>query len=626
MKRTVVVVALVAAVFAALPADASDFQIVNGTPAAAGEFPWMTAVLFDGGQGCGGAIIAPTWVLSAAHCFADDRGQLNSAPESITFVADATNWTQPGQTLQAAEIVLHPAYDATATANDIALVRLTAPTDIAPVAIAGPAHVGLNAPPTVGTVIGYGRITTDGPQSDTQLKVDIGVRPDGDCEGYGNYNPAVMVCAGDPTQDPNAPGDDSCPGDSGGPLVANVNGAPVQFGVVSFGGDCGVGLPGVYTRVTTFTEWVNGITGGTVTPGDPDPGPADDGPTGAGAPPMRIASGTGDDPVDQAIAMSQLIFQDEAEFGVLAVSANFPDALGGSALSSYLGPLLYVNELGQLEEPTLREFQRVLLPGSTIYILGGVNAISAEVEQTLVAAGFQAHRLGGIGREQTASLVADEVIATVNGGQAPPFGAVMVAYEGNWPDAVAAGQIASFWGIPILLTPTAQLGESARASLDAIFPEEVWVIGGTGVVSDTVVTQIEEITGPGTVTRLGGATRLETTAQVTVLNADELFPLAPEIFEFEGEPLDTPDIVVAVNLRRADGFAHVLAASQLTGNFGGVFFALEGEDGSISDQSNLDAICGLNAELVIAGGTNLVADTAVAQIQAASAGNGCVAP
>ena len=86
------------------------------------------------------------------------------------------------------------------------------------------------------------------------------------------------------------------------------------------------------------------------------------------------------------------------------------------------------------------------------------------------------------------------------------------------------------------------------------------------------------------------------------------------------------DIVVAVNLRRADGFAHVLAASQLTGNFGGVFFALEGEDGSIPDQSNIDAICGLNAELVIAGGTNLVADTAVAQIQAASAGNGCVAP
>ena len=53
------------------------------------------------------------------------------------------------------------------------------------------------------------------------------------------------------------------------------------------------------------------------------------------------------------------------------------------------------------------------------------------------------------------------------------------------------------------------------------------MIGGTGVVSDTIVTQIEEIIGAEDRDPLGGATRLETTAQVTVLNADELFPLAP---------------------------------------------------------------------------------------------------
>lgn len=103
----------------------------------------------------------------------------------------------------------------------------------------------------------------------------------------------------------------------------------------------------------------------------------------------------------------------------------------------------------------------------------------------------------------------------------------------------------------------------------------------------------------------------------------ELFPDAPEIFEFEGDALDSPEVVIAVNLRRADAFAHVLAASQLAGNFGGVFMALEADNGSVLDQSGLDAICGLNAEVLIAGGTNLVADTTIPQIQAASAGQGC---
>lgn len=611
----------------------SDYQIVSGTPAPAGAHPWMAAFLQDGGQVCGASVIAASWVLTAAHCVVDNRGQPSAQADQVSFVVNTTNWTQPGQTLTAAQIIPHPNYDPTTTNNDIALIRVNEAAQVTPVRLAGPGDAALESPPTTPRVIGYGTTRTDGPASETLLQVDVDVVDNATCaNSYPGLVASTMMCAGNPSTDSNNPGRDSCQGDSGGPLFVETGGGQVQIGVVSFGGECGVNDPGVYARVSTFLDWIQATTGGigqdappapdepVDTP--PDPGAGGQFPTGAAAEPIRY--GGSDDPVANAIAFSQQIFTRPGDFGVLALSGNFPDALGGSALASYRGPLLYVDALGQLGADTIREFQRAVPTGGTIYILGGVAVIGPEVDQQLIAAGFTVTRLAGPGRQQTAQLVAEEVLTRVNDGLEAPFGSVIVAFEGNWPDAVTVGQISAFWGIPILLTPTDALGGPAAEYLQTHAPANVIVTGGTAVVADSTVDQIEAITGPDSVIRLGGLTRLETGAQISEFNTLQLYPAFDEIFEVEGgEPFTAPEVIIAANLRRPDAFAHVLAASTLAGNFGGVFAPLELDDGTGVDQTVLDSVCGLDARVVAAGSTNLVPDTVLDQMRAASAGQGC---
>jgi hypothetical protein len=648
-RHAALIAVLVAAMtFAMLPASASpqdgstDFQIVNGRPAPEGAYPWMAAFLFDGGQGCGASVIGDQWILTAAHCVLDERGQPSGPNSSFSFVVDTNDWTQPGQRLTTAQVIAHPNYDPITLANDVALIRTNELTGVTPVRLAGPGDEALQEPPASVRVIGYGALATGADGSEQLLEVDVDVVDTDPCndallsQGLDPVERALHVCAGNPTDDSDNPGRDSCQGDSGGPLFA-VGEEPVQVGVVSRGGECGVIAPGVYMRVSGYRTWIEQNSGidlddpsapSSDVPDQPidDPGAGGEVPTGSDAAPLRIASGDGNDPVANAIDISRQIFTLPGEYGVLAASSRFPDALGGSALASYLGPLLYVDADGSLGQPTLIEFQRALDPGSTIFVLGGTAVISDDVVGQLQAAGFDVVRLGGDGRQETAKIVADAVIDVVNFGQGAPFDSVIISFEGDWPDAVTAGQISAFWGIPILLTPRDQLGGPAADYLVENQPSNVIVTGGTAVVSDAVIGEIEAITGPESTFRLGGETRLGTGAQITELNRFGLYPFFDEIFEIEGgEPFTDAEVVIAVNLRRPDAFAHVLAASTLAGTFGGVFAPLEGDDGSFVDQQVLDSICGLDARVIVIGGPDLVPDSSAAALAAATAGEGCTA-
>lgn len=262
---------LVSAVWAA-PAAPTTPEIVGGRPADPGEWQWQVALVFShsdslyAGLNCGGSLIGREWVLTAAHCF-----NFWTA-EHYNVVAGVHNLIapEPGfRRVPIAEVIIHPDYVTATSGNDIALLRLAEPIDARPaegetLPIAYARLVPADAGTLVGveaTVTGWGTLTSgllDYPPDLHEVEVPI-VANDECNAAYGGSITADMLCAGLP-----AGGRDSCQGDSGGPLVIFDEGSGYwwQAGIVSWGQGCGIpAIPGVYTRVSEYVEWLRETTG-----------------------------------------------------------------------------------------------------------------------------------------------------------------------------------------------------------------------------------------------------------------------------------------------------------------------------------------------------------------------------
>jgi len=263
-------VALVAGASAAAVAGAGqpDSRIVGGSATGIETVPWQVALVHDARfpgndfkrQFCGGSLIAPQIVQTAAHCVVggdpDDFGLTDRDPNDLDVVAGRTTLSSSsGQRLDVAGIAVDARYSAGSGAFDAAWLSLTgAPAaPAATIKIAGPGESSLWAPGAMTFVSGWGTTSEGGSRSDT-LKVAITpVIDDSTCDSlggvYANFSAVSMVCAGVLSG-----GTDSCSGDSGGPLTAPgfVGSAPVSrlVGAVSFGDGCArPNAPGVYTRI-----------------------------------------------------------------------------------------------------------------------------------------------------------------------------------------------------------------------------------------------------------------------------------------------------------------------------------------------------------------------------------------
>ena len=242
-------------------------RIVGGETAPKGAAPWMVGLQnTNGGHRpfCGASLIAPTWVLTAAHCLEGE-----SANNLETIVGGYKLSSKDGEIIKAKRIIIHPNYDSDATDNDIALVELTRASS-APVVKAANNNNMAQIPAGSNLVVRGWGTTQDGgsDQPDTLRQVSVPLIDRSNCEAQVNGLTANMICAGFPQG-----GKDSCQGDSGGPLTAIQNGTPVQIGIVSFGNGCAVANnPGVYSRVANYESWIAGFTGQTPPP-TPTPTP-----------------------------------------------------------------------------------------------------------------------------------------------------------------------------------------------------------------------------------------------------------------------------------------------------------------------------------------------------------------
>lgn len=244
--------------------------IVGGEPAAVGELPWQVAV-YPGPYLCGGTLIAPLWVVTAAHCVIDDAGAV-MAPGDIEVIVGEYNRSQNDGTEQqraVAAVYVHPDYDPSGSNDsDIALLKLASAVTLGPSVgivplVSSPSHDALVAPGVSALVSGWGATSEGGSSATILQKVRAPIVSNATCNtSYDGSITANMLCAGLA-----AGGKDSCQGDSGGPLVVPDGSNWRLAGVVSFGNGCArPNYYGVYTRISSFTTWITEKTGALPTP------------------------------------------------------------------------------------------------------------------------------------------------------------------------------------------------------------------------------------------------------------------------------------------------------------------------------------------------------------------------
>ncbi|NWZ03218.1 PRS55 protease, partial [Loxia curvirostra] len=97
--------------------------IGTGTDVTPGEFPWHVSIQSHGKRICGGTIISALWILTAAHCFADEL------PPDLTVVVGGVNLSLPLEECHPDSLILHEEFNRTSLQNDIALILLSTPIE-----------------------------------------------------------------------------------------------------------------------------------------------------------------------------------------------------------------------------------------------------------------------------------------------------------------------------------------------------------------------------------------------------------------------------------------------------------------------------------------------------------------
>ncbi|XP_023934807.1 serine protease persephone [Bicyclus anynana] len=241
-------------------------HIIGGETASLGEFPHMAALGYERTDGydfqCGGSLVSDLYIVTAAHCV-DTLDQVTPTIARMGVV-ELGERQFSSDDVRIQEIIKHPEYKRRTKYDDLALLKLEQPvtftSNLHPICL-----YTKNDDPTIPlTITGWGKTsTTRDIKSTILLKANVTVVAKDKCgESYTNWRKLpvgiadAQICAGDPMGLR-----DTCQGDSGGPLQG-LTASDGQFrlvAVTSFGRGCGSPVPGVYTRISRYLDWIESV-------------------------------------------------------------------------------------------------------------------------------------------------------------------------------------------------------------------------------------------------------------------------------------------------------------------------------------------------------------------------------
>ena len=238
------------------PSIALQTRIIGGNEALDGRYPYAVALTNFGSLYCGGSVIAPDLILTAAHC-----ADVGNGVQIGRY--DRSNTLDTFERFSNLQEYVHPKYQSGVSLRyDKMIIKISGFTTTSPVRLNSNFSLPLDGTEVI--VMGWG-ITNASDQeslSNRLLEVSVNTLTNEACANsksplflFDSYKGQIfddMLCAIDE-------GQDSCQGDSGGPLILPGNDASgdVQLAVVSWGYGCAIlGFPGVYSRISYDYDWI----------------------------------------------------------------------------------------------------------------------------------------------------------------------------------------------------------------------------------------------------------------------------------------------------------------------------------------------------------------------------------